>query len=257
MNIATAFWPIDDFEWLELAISSIKEVAVTPIGLKEDEPLEMYDLILFDGDSPGPYFFLYLTKLVNTNWVPPLIVLGGPDSVIMQAMHWQDSDILFIHRPYQIEQVKATVVTKLEEIRLGSQAIHAPQEAGAESQKPKSLGYLSTLKLPDLIQMLCLSQWTGKIEAQFLKTGEMGYIYLNVGVLIHAENTYSVAEKAFYEMLQWGRCEFHFIEEHPPVVQTINEPWQVLLLEGARQLDESQFRPELPSAGSSYKKQVI
>ncbi|MEM9445074.1 MAG: DUF4388 domain-containing protein [Verrucomicrobiota bacterium] len=247
MDIATAFWPRDDFEWLELAVESIPEISVTSIGVLENEPIKMYDLIVFDGDSPGPYFFLYLTKLVYANKVGSMLVLGGPDSVIMQAIDWQDADVLFIEKPYEVEQVKASVVAKLNDIKARAQFINSAEEISSEAQKPKSLGYLSTLKLADLVQMLCLSQWTGKIEVEYLKTGEMGYIYLNVGLLIHAEDEKYAAEKALYEMLQWGRCEFHFIEEHPLVVQTINRPWQELLLEGARRLDESQIQSVIPS----------
>jgi hypothetical protein len=109
--------------------------------------------------------------------------------------------------------------------------------------RAKSLGYLSTLRLADLIQMLCLSNWTGRIDIENLATGDKGYVSLEDGAVRDAQQNLHEGETACYHMLSWGRCQFEFTEDVAPTRVTMNSLWQQILLEGARMFDEGLLKP--------------
>ena len=239
MKIGVAIWPKSDAEWLELGLNSLSDVKVIRI---EDCDLDLppfFELLLVDGDNPGPRFIPFFRNFQSIHGHKPLIILGQPSSPSLMLLDWEPGLTLFVAKPYKIEDVIRTVSQKLRD----SAAHHKPAstdttpEPSSVSKTSKSLGYLSTLRLSDLIQMLCLSNWTGKIEITHLAGNESGEIYLNVGVLIHARQDKYDGEQAIYRMLTWGRCEFQFLEEHPLVVQSIQAHWQEVMLEGARLID--------------------
>jgi Domain of unknown function (DUF4388) len=246
MKIGLAIWPKSNAEWVELALTSQPEVSTSWISPDQVHLLAHFNLLVIDGDSPGPSFLAYYKGFVAKHGVPGLVVLGSPMSPALLSLEWEPDSTTFISKPYRIEDVVQAI-----KVRLNNDTNHTeesltppppPTIDKAEKKATagaKSLGYLSTLRLSDLVQMLCLSNWTGKIEVTELGEGQSGEIYLNVGVLIHAKQSKIEAEEACYKMLSWGRCEFHFVEEHPPVVQTITTHWQGIMLEGARKLDEA------------------
>lgn len=251
MKIGLAIWPKSDAEWVELALSNAPDMSTLWISPDQARTLDAFDILVVDGDNPGPSFLAYYKGFVGLHGVPQLVVLGSPMCPALMNLEWEPESTMFISKPYRIEDVVHAVQAKAAQL-------NAPEVAADKTeslipppppslQKPektasngaKSLGYLSTLRLSDLVQMLCLSNWTGKIEVSELGEGKSGEIFLNVGVLIHARQGKIEAEDACYTMLSWGRCEFHFVEEHPPVVQTIITHWQGVMLEGARKMDEA------------------
>lgn len=257
MNIGLAIWPKSSAEWIELALGNLPETVTSWIDPSQLLVAEPYGILVVDGDSPGASFMAYYKGYAKIHGAPHLVVLGTPMSPAIVNVDWELEHTLFVAKPYRIEDVVQAVKVKIAYFK---EALPSIKEDGAvssgtgaggnvgggsgaagivpSSNGAKSLGYLSTLRLPDLIQMLCMSSWTGKIEICELAEQKRGEIYLNVGVLIHAQQDKLEAEEACYLMLNWGRCEFHFVEEHPPVVQTITTHWQGVMLEGARQLDE-------------------
>ncbi|NJK91397.1 MAG: DUF4388 domain-containing protein [Blastochloris sp.] len=246
MKLGLAIWPKANAEWIELALSHIKDLSSLWIGPDQVRTLDLFELIVVDGDSPGPSFLAYYKAYASQHGSPHLVVLGTPMSPALATLPWEPEKTRFVSKPYRMEDVVLAVNSSLTLLNQDlAPALHpppppTPSSAPGKASGAKSLGYLSTLRLSDLIQMLCLSNWTGKIEVTELGQNKQGEIFLNVGVLIHAEQGSHEAEEACYTMLGWGRCEFNFVEEHPPVVQTISTPWQGIMLEGARKIDEAQ-----------------
>jgi hypothetical protein len=258
MKIGLAIWPKSDAEWVELAMSSVPDMSTSWISPDQVRLLDAFDILVVDGDSPGPSFLAYYKGYVSRHGVPELVVLGSPMSPALMNLEWETDTTMFVSKPYRIEDVVQAIKIRVTHLKAAknppapAEPLSPPpppslESSKSETSKPektatngaKSLGYLSTLRLSDLIQMLCLSNWTGKIEVTELGEGKTGEIFLNVGVLIHAKQGKIEAEDACYNMLGWGRCEFHFVEEHPPVVQTITTHWQGVMLEGARKIDEA------------------
>lgn len=270
VKIGISIWPETNAEWLELSLSAIPNITVDLIASQATVSKSDYSLLVIDAESPGPNFLSQQRDLLAKEDRIPIIFLGHTRSPAIQGIDWDNPETTFIPKPYKIEEVRTAVTNQLDAL------LSAPEEAVAEVPAPvpapepipekaapapeippvvpekyktqsqsirpprHALGYLSTLRLSDLIQMLCLNLWAGKIEIKNLASGEQGCVYLNVGVLIHAECENIPAEPACYRMLAWGRCEFNFIEEHPPVVQSIKTHWQHVLLEGARMIDEEE-----------------
>jgi hypothetical protein len=242
VKIGLSIWPADNAEWLELSLSTIPNVEVALIAALVELPAAPLDLIILDAESPGPGFLSLYKKIKESGAVPPLVVLGTPNCPVMMAIDWDEQSTLFIAKPFRIEDVRTMVAKRLTELAATPEPAKTETSPAAPEHVPAPkhpLGYLSTLRLSDLIQMLCLNNWTGRIEITNLGTGETGRVHLNVGILIHADCGQRQAEEACYQMLSWGRCQFNFIEEHEPVIQNVQTPWQHVVLEGARLLDEN------------------
>ncbi|MEM9400318.1 MAG: DUF4388 domain-containing protein [Verrucomicrobiota bacterium] len=240
MVIGLALWPEESHDWLVMSLSSLEKVKITRIGLHANESMLQLNLLVIDGDAPGPHFLTYLSKLSKNPEIiiPPMIIIGGPTSPIMRSLDWENADIVFIAKPYEIENVRSVVENKIEEI---NQAVidHASSKIKPIEKDNKSLGYLSTLRLSDLVQMLCLNLWTGKIMITHLLNDETGEVFIDSGKLIHAAASQKVGDEAFYIMLKWGRSEFNFEEGLLSQYISIKSDWQELILEGARQIDEN------------------
>jgi hypothetical protein len=233
MRIGLAIWPKSDAEWLELGLSSKFSYTVENIGGEMKDPVSPLDLIILDGDNPGPHFIGYYKALLSGFGMPAKIVLGTTNSPALKAIQWEASETVFIAKPYEIEVILQNVVKRAETIK--------NEDSGKiqNQQGSNTLGYLSTLPLPDLIQMLCMSDWTGTVCVDHLADGTKGYVYIADGALYHADSTSFEGIHACYHMLRWGRCQYSFNEEQVQDKVTIQLPWQEIMLEGARLIDES------------------
>lgn len=231
-------WPKNEAEWLELGLSSKFNYSVEAIGGEVKDPVAPLDLLIVDGDSPGPHFMGYYRALLSGFGMPALIVLGDTKSPALKAIHWSPSETVFIAKPYEIEMVLQHVVKKAASLKENS-----PDPASSE-REVKTLGYLSTLPLPDLVQMLCMSEWTGMVQVDHLSKGTKGYIYISDGTLYHADSGAFEGLNACYHMLRWGRCQYSFNEEEVLDKVSIQMPWQEIMLEGARLMDESGDKDE-------------
>ncbi|MEM6822336.1 MAG: DUF4388 domain-containing protein, partial [Verrucomicrobiota bacterium] len=228
MRVGIAIWPQDNAEWLELGLSSKLGVEVETIGDVLKDPVAPYGLIIIDGDNPGPFFIGFYRALVSGFGTPNMIVLGNSDSPSMSVIEWEPSKTVFVAKPYEIESVLQLVVKKSETIE------EAPatdtKEIKPVEGEPTSLGYLSMLPLADLVQMLCMSDWTGMICVRHLSQDGLGYLYISEGTLYHAETSNAKGLQACYQMLLWGRCQYSFDEEKVLDTVTIKVPWQEVML---------------------------
>ncbi len=240
MRIGLALWPKNDAEWLELGLSSKLNHSVVLIGAEMKDPVSPLDLLIFDGDSPGPHFTGYYKALLSGFGIPSMIVLGTSESPALKAIHWSPSDTTFVPKPYEIEVVLQQVMKEASTLKQG--------QPEAKDRSSNTLGYLSTLPLPDLIQMLCMSDWTGTVCIEHLTDGTKGYIYISDGALYHADSGSFEGLHACYHMLRWGRCQYSFNEEEVQDKMTVQLPWQEIMLEGARLIDESTRTDYSPSS---------
>jgi len=249
-HVGLAVWPKKQAQWFELGLKVHPHLRAMIISNESTESGTRLDLLVIDGDNPGPNFISHYHSYRQSFGLPDLLVLGQPGCPALMTIEWEPSRTCFIAKPYLIEDVLKTILQRLE-------AASAPEpppappvpvrepaavEAGASPPRAKSLGYLSTLKLADLVQMLCMSSWTGKIDIQNLATGETGTVHIREGAVVDAQQEGMIAEQACYRMLAWGRCQFEFVEDAAPVSETIRMHWQGILLEGARLFDEGAIR---------------
>ncbi len=108
-------------------------------------------------------------------------------------------------------------------------------------------GNLEAMDLPTLIQFIGQegSEAVIRLENELHK----GCIYLKNGLLNHAELTQNdeieiAGEEAVYAMLGWSNGRFKVEKEIEAPESSIGQPWDFILMEGIRRLDEEQASSE-------------
>ncbi|MDX6765358.1 MAG: DUF4388 domain-containing protein [Candidatus Methylacidiphilales bacterium] len=247
LHVGLALWPRKSAQWFELGLKTSPDIRVCHLSSEALESATKLDLLVMDGDQPGPGFLGNYHAYLKSFGICDLVVLGQPGCPSLMNLEWEPARTFFIAKPYLIEDALKTVQNRLGEIvlRESQVAVPPPPPGGTVSpqreapiSKGKSLGYLSTLRLADLIQMLCLSNWTGKIDIENLASGERGYVFMEDGHIRDSRHNQHQGEHACHQMLNWGRCNFEFTEDLRPETTTVHNPWQQILLEGARIFDE-------------------
>jgi CheY-like chemotaxis protein len=106
-------------------------------------------------------------------------------------------------------------------------------------QKPVSSGFRGVLRqvsLEDVIQMECLNRNSSILE---VTTGNwQGRIFIKDGVILHAEAGNRNGESALNKILSLKGGEFNLKPFTDPPRQSIDGPWEFLLMEAARVRDE-------------------
>lgn len=107
-----------------------------------------------------------------------------------------------------------------------------------EPIEPTPQGFRGTisLRLTDLIQMVCLSRSDLIIDVVSHKG--KGTIHIRQGQINHAQTDRLTGEEAFFEVLQWNDGQFEILPYHESGINSVNKPWEYLLLEAVRHNDE-------------------
>jgi len=97
-------------------------------------------------------------------------------------------------------------------------------------------GQFKNLKLSDLIQL----STQGKMSLIFhiSKGRKEGRIYIHEGEITHAASDKKIGIDAFFEIMSWKRGNFQTEAYIPPPIQSITLPWEHLLIEAHRWMDE-------------------
>jgi len=123
------------------------------------------------------------------------------------------------------------------------QALLQP-ERSADAEKFQ--GTLSDLHIADIVQLKCMSGATAGIELT-APSGEKGRVYFERGQVRHATAGEREGLEAFNDIMNWpgGR-----ISEVPADLskRSIDVDWQVLIMEGARKVDEKRERLRVKQA---------
>jgi CheY-like chemotaxis protein len=97
-------------------------------------------------------------------------------------------------------------------------------------------GALRQVGLLDVVQMECVSNHSSLLE---IRNPELrGQIYIEAGVITHAVVGNLAGKQAFYRLLSLKGGEFQVKTFTPPPQRTIQERWEVLLMDAARNNDE-------------------
>lgn len=98
------------------------------------------------------------------------------------------------------------------------------------------VGNLKDLKLANIIQINCIERNRARVSVR--TAGMDGAIYFADGAMIHADYGPYVGERAVHEMLALNEGEFMVESDADAPAQTISQPWNSVVLEGLRLLDE-------------------
>ena len=100
---------------------------------------------------------------------------------------------------------------------------------------------LSGACLPDLVQMACLSRTDGAFRV--ISKGRIGYLFFRQGQVVHAVIDDLTGLPAALELLKWNAGSFEPSNMSWPNHPTIEMGWQNMLLQAARESDESGRHP--------------
>jgi hypothetical protein len=117
------------------------------------------------------------------------------------------------------------------------------------SQVRTMTGTIDEVPLPDLLQLFATSKKTGVLTVRMDEN--VGRVYLRQGKVYFAsinDNQDISPLKAMYRVLTWNRGAFDFgSAEVKEYVDEIDEPLEMLMMEGMRQIDEiANLGPDLP-----------
>ncbi len=125
-----------------------------------------------------------------------------------------------------------------------------------EADQSPSQGFTGTvsLQLTDLLQMFCLSR--GDLMVRVTSGEGAGTIYVRSGQIHHAQTEKGEGESAFFEILSWRDGHFEMLPFQDIGQDTIDKPWEHMLLEAMRQRDESHAKGSvdevLPGEADEY-----
>lgn len=129
---------------------------------------------------------------------------------------------------------------KLErELRRLVRALGAKNSAPSEGIDPchSLVGNLNQFSAPEILQMSCLSQRSGRFT---FKSGRgNSEIYLQQGAVRHASFGELEGEAAVAEIFRWRQGRFYFEEGIISHTQTVDRPWAHLLIDNLQKLDET------------------
>ncbi len=100
------------------------------------------------------------------------------------------------------------------------------------------IGSLKDLSVANIIQMKCQERAVAKLTVKYMGKIE-GEIFFEGGQVKHAESADLVGEEAAYRILSLSDGEFRLENGISTPIQTINTPWNAILLNGMRMADET------------------
>jgi hypothetical protein len=115
---------------------------------------------------------------------------------------------------------------------------------GLVSPRTGFAGIFSGLNLPNLIQMLAMNSFTGGIRLQ--RGVETSEIFLRDGEIVHATWGTLTGVEAFGRILSWEQGEIQLDPDETPPKETIDIPWESLLIQSIARIEESGTRPTAP-----------
>lgn len=140
----------------------------------------------------------------------------------------------FLEKPFPV----ATLITAVERFfqhrAAQAEAAQAPKSTTASGE----MNTMAHFKAQDLVQLFCLNGRSVRISMTVLPDQPPGYLYIQRGRVLHAEYGKLKGEEAFHYLLQRDDVTLSLQDWTEPVEESIQLPWEHLLLESARQTDD-------------------
>jgi len=154
-------------------------------------------------------------------------LMTGYGTEAIQQEAEQKGCLHFLNKPFQVDHLRKLIRDEIDR---------------------KSEGFMGTLEniqLVDLIQMCCMSS----VDMTLLVTqgGTQGHIFIEGGEIVHASCENIEGDEAFYRILSWENGRFNTLGEETVPRITIEKPWQALIMDAMRIVDEMAADEMAPS----------
>lgn len=156
---------------------------------------------------------------------------GAPVQVTIRAR--SGAEVLFLSR-----LALGDLVRRFPKLTYALSTLVARRSTSRRTQEPAAgfTGKLNTMPISDLIQVLHLCRKTGELR---LTTSErQASIFISDGAISDARAGEARGDEAMYEILGWIDAAFSFLSGVTSDRKTVTQPAMMLLMEGARRLDE-------------------
>ncbi len=197
------------------------------------------DLFVLDIDAVPDLSQEFLYDLRTSHPNARAIVLTGGYFAVHQEQAAGLGAIHFLEKPFPHGDFVALV-----------EALLSPSSA-ADSEKFQ--GTLSDLHLADIIQLKCMSGSSAVLQFTGPK-GEKARVYFEAGQVRHATAPGKEGVAAFNEIVNWKGGQISEVSGAAPGPRTIDEDWQMLLMEAVRKIDETRDQdssaPARPNAAT-------
>ncbi len=226
-------------EWEEQTIDKIKslldeesyEVSIAKDGVEAlqvalqkvpDFIMLSLDLPLIDG--------VKLSQILRTNPKTESIPIFYMNEKTLQLSHFRRNVDYFIIKPFNLDELKKTLITVKKKI-LSIQDKKYEEEFA---------GNLKQMGIPDLLQILSINRRTGNLYLYPNQNSEksLAIVAINEGRIINSIMGDITKEKAFYRVLSLHDGYFRFIPGEPLLKEEIKKSTDSLIMEGLRQNDE-------------------
>ena len=180
--------------------------------------VENISLVVSDIQMPKITGLHLLTEIRALHPHIRVILMTGYGTEAIQQEAEQKGCLHFLNKPFQVEHLRNLI----------------RDEIGRTSEG--FMGTLENIQLVDLIQMCCMSS----VDMTLLVTqgGTQGHIFIEGGEIVHASCEDIEGDEAFYRILSWPNGRFNTLGEKTVPKTTIEKPWQALIMDAMRIVDE-------------------
>jgi len=182
------------------------------------------DLFVLDIDAVPDLSQEFLYDLRTSHPNARAVVLTGGHFAVHQEQAAGLGAIHFLEKPFPHGDFIALV-----------EALLSPSSA---SDSEKFQGTLSDLHLADIIQLKCMSGSSAVLQFTGPK-GEKARVYFEAGQVRHATAPGKEGVAAFNEIVNWKGGQISEVSGAAPGPRTIDQDWQMLLMEAVRKIDET------------------
>ena len=165
------------------------------------------------------------------------LALGSSVSEIFSGLQV----LFFPSYPADARRLKITDTKIFPEPISGDDLLGAIERAEQTSNESSDL-----FQVIDVLQMCCLSRRDGAL--QMVKESTNGLVFLRNGKIVHAETGSVCGRDALFEVVAWKYVEFAYEGSVRPPLETIDAPWDEILIGAINRHKKEEARPQRQSA---------
>jgi CheY-like chemotaxis protein/predicted regulator of Ras-like GTPase activity (Roadblock/LC7/MglB family) len=201
-------------------------------GVEAQELLKTqpYDLVVTDIRMPNsPVQGIDLLRHIRQHYGDMgVVVMTAYGSAEVQNEASQRGSLMYLEKPFELETLQDVI----------DKYFDRKTQSPAEPQGESIQGVIPGLQLMDVIQMNCLSRFSGTLHIKTADGNNQGIISFNKGNITHAETGSRSGKDAFFEIASWKGGSFDTLDQIPPNV-TIVESWEQILMEAVQYMPET------------------
>lgn len=151
----------------------------------------------------------------------PAVVITAYGSQSMRADILKRSSVTYLEKPFELAHLLDAI-----------ERVSVPRLRGFS-------GVVTQMSLPDIVQLHALARFTGALRIE--QGAQQGCLWFVAGEIRHAVCGTTLGSEAVCAMVAWEDGMFTPHRGQMPPAHTIALPWQELLIEGCRRIDEGRL----------------